>query len=617
MNDPLDRPIRDAVAAAAAAAPEPVPYDRLDEHPVGNAVARRRWGLSLAAGLIAVAGVAGVAVALASRSGGDVGSTPTGTGTAPAPETTTVATSTPAATTAVATSAPAATVSSSTPTSTPPSAPPTTASVPSAADAALFPAPGTEAGGASNGAPSGSIDAGPGDLVGVTADGDLWLYPGAFDPPQYGRTPGEPVRLVDLGDPREPVLEGEGPNGVDDVGGFVNGALVYSECCEPVAGTIAVVSEPDGPKALWTYGWAVEADPTGRRWANAGMGGVSLTWIDTGRTAGYWTDAAPDGSYQQFHDVAWSPDLTELWALATVYDDDRLDVVLVRLAIAPDGLTEVERRNLHTTNGVSTAMYGFAGRLPDGTVVMIERTDTAATAVLLGDGARALERPAPWELPADAGRVSVSPDGTTLAYMVGDTAFLQREGQAPVEWGRGLRGVWFVTTPRQPLGVAGCESDGPYWADWLFADLDGDGVSERVRSVERDGSRWLVVCGGSGLDVAPLELADDAPRLLSPIDVDADGRWELWVGAPGAPARGQCVALHHLVDGVLTPRTGSTCIGADVGFACVELDGVVEPVFYDRDGATLTARTTDGTVLGTHTYPSADAVPRSLFDLAC
>ena len=101
---------------------------------------------------------------------------------------------------------------------------------------------------------------------------------------------------------------------------------------------------------------------------------------------------------------------------------------------------------------------------------------------------------------------------------------------------------------------------------------------------------------------------------LSAVDVESDGISELWLTGADTDGAGQCHTLLRLDAGGLSPIAERQC---EVGFACIAIDGAVQPVFYERDGLTLTAHLADGTELGTHTYTSDDEIPFSLFDLTC
>lgn len=619
MND-IDTRIRDAVGDLVRQAPAPVPFDQLDTATIPAPQGERRspW-LAVAAAAIALAGI-GAVTWVAGRDD----ATPPATQPTPSVVETVAPPPTAGSTPGTTPHTVPDTVPGTSPT-TPDATPAATApdERPSVDDTALFPLPGEpEVTAFTAIAPSGSIDAAPGDIVAVTTDGDLWLHAGAFDPAQYGRPPQAPLRLVDLPDPRGAHDEGPGPNVVDSVAGFVNGALVYADCCEPVSGNLYAVSDAETQPTTRTHGLMSAADRSGRRWASVDPFGVTLLDYDTGRGHRRHVETGPDGSYQQFSSVVWSPDDTELWALGLTWDADGNGTAFLARYRADATLTELGRRELGPLDDTTYA-YTTAGRLPDGTVVLTELRATGAPALhLLGNRGEPVDTDSGWNVPDGAYGLSVSPDGTTLAYVVDDVAYLHRAGQEPVEWGRDLRMVSFVTTPPQPTGRQ-CEvvnGWGPL-DPAVFADLDGDGLSERVTMYADGPSVSYGICG-SALAVEPLEQLMRAYTVVA-VDVEGDGRTELFIGSPldtEQPDVEQCGALYRLVEDArgarLTRFTESRCIGDTTGFGCVAVGGVAQPVFYERDGLTLTATLDDGTVLGTHTYSSEDEL-RSLFDLAC
>lgn len=631
MNDPLDDKLRDAVAQVARAAPPPVPFDQLDRERLGGPVrpgsgsGRQRMWLAIAAGVIVVAGVGAVAW-VGSR---DTTTAPATIPNAP-PEPTsadTVVTPTTAPVTTPGTMP--ATTPATEPVPTEPTEPATTAptATPEPTVQGLFPTAGTESFTAL--APSGAIDAALGDVVSLAVDGDLWLHPGAYDPPQYGRSPAEPIRLVDGEDPR---VEHEemGPNVVSWVGGFVNGALIYGDCCEPVAGNVYAVSEPEGRPVNLSYGWSATPDVSGRRWAIVNDYSLQLLDYDTGRS--YYRDMNDrdmneDGEYLNISEVIWSPDGRELWILGW---SNAAGYHLIRYT-ADAALTEIDRHVLAESEGdFPTSWFSYVGRLPDGTTVLTRSVhtgegSTSTLAFLAADGTLD-ERDAPWALPADALSVDLSPDGTTLLYTVDDTAYLAREGQEPIVWSDDIRAAWFVTTPAMPIGQPCPAPDGvdsPQLTDPpVFADLDGDGLSERITTRHDSPLVWYGTCG---TPLAIPELQTTRGLTVNPVDVEGDGRSELWISDGGG-----CGRLYGLTDGELGAVSQEHCIGGTGGFACVDVDGAIRPVFYDIEyvggndvysatSAAVTARLDDGTVLGTHTYqlPESEAAVSSLLDLHC
>ena len=99
--------------------------------------------------------------------------------------------------------------------------------------------------------PVGSIHTGPDDLFIVHDDGDLYWHRDIL-----AENPTDPIRLADFGDPRPPVTEGSGPNGVDAIAGVVNGSLIYGDCCEPISGNLLAATGPDSERTLLGAGYS-------------------------------------------------------------------------------------------------------------------------------------------------------------------------------------------------------------------------------------------------------------------------------------------------------------------------------------------------------------------------
>jgi hypothetical protein len=271
MNEQL---IRDAVAELVAAAPTAKPLPSAASVSTFAPPERSyRWLALAAAAVLLIGGVVAVAAWRASRD------------TAPATDTLP-----PALTTAV----PGTTV----PGTVAPTVPPTTQATPTE----TMPPVGVTTGITTfdiDPIPSGTFQFGPDDVIATRVDGDLWWYPGLL-----GDSPGEPVRLLDLEDPREPVTEGPGPNTVSFVAGAINGTLVYGTCCEPVAGDLRLLQAPDGdPYGIpFGYGWDTAISPDGTHMISAGYGFVVY---DLAAGTGSVLD---DPTTPPYESVAWSPD---------------------------------------------------------------------------------------------------------------------------------------------------------------------------------------------------------------------------------------------------------------------------------------------------------------------
>ncbi len=301
MNDDL---IRRAVAELVDAAPTPKPLpDRTVTSP--NPGDRYRWMAIAAAAVLLVGGVVAVAAWQRRDSGDTSDSLP------PAPITTAPITPVPVTSVTPTTPGTVATI----PPSTAPAAPPTSPTP--TPDEQLSTAPGQPL-------PSGTLEFGQDDVVATRVDGDLWWYPGLL-----GDNPGEPVRLLDLPDPREQVAEGPGPNVVTSVAGAVNGTLIYSDCCEPAAGQVLTLGAPDAEPALYNFGDRPALSPDGTKLATVGM-----ALIVTDFAAGEISSIQPTalGGLVQLNSVVWSPDGSKL---AVTGGDGTRTFVQIRASQAP------------------------------------------------------------------------------------------------------------------------------------------------------------------------------------------------------------------------------------------------------------------------------------------
>jgi hypothetical protein len=265
MNDDL---IRDAVSELVAAAPTPKPLPR----PIPAPERSYRWLALAAAAVLLIGGVVAVAAWRASSDTAPSTDTLPPTPTTEAPDTTVPGTVAP---TVPPTTRPSPTTS---PTNEPPPGVTTFDVVP---------------------IPDGTFQFGPDDVIATRVDGDLWWYPGLL-----GDSPAEPVRLLDLADPREPVSEGPGPNTVGFVAGAINGTLVYGTCCEPAAGDLRLLTGPDGDPSGMPYGagWDTAISPDGTRMISAGYGFIVY---DVAAGTGSVLD---DPTTPYYESVGWSPD---------------------------------------------------------------------------------------------------------------------------------------------------------------------------------------------------------------------------------------------------------------------------------------------------------------------
>ena len=141
---------------------------------------------------------------------------------------------------------------------------------------------------------------GPDDVVATRPDGTLWWYPGLL-----GNSPGEPVRLLEMGDPSVAVEEGPGPNVIDGVAGVFDGTLVFGECCEPVAGAVSALTAPGAQREGIGFGSYPVLHPTLPRLATVSPFGLTVTDLATSTATSAAFDTAADLTVTRTQ-VAWA-----------------------------------------------------------------------------------------------------------------------------------------------------------------------------------------------------------------------------------------------------------------------------------------------------------------------
>lgn len=281
--------------------------------------------------------------------------------------------------------------------------------------------------------PSGSVEVGSQDLFVVHANGDLWLHPGIL-----GDVPGQPVRLAELGDPREPVTEGPGPNVVEQVAGVHDGAVLYSDCCEPAAGSLLAATGPDSDRIVWFQSSVPAMSPDGSRVAAANFAGLVVVDLDQQRARFRLFDE-PEWFFF-VSDVTWSGDGTEIWALAFDVDGafqvQRFDAA----SLEPSVPVTVDL----TFDRSGDERVAFAGRADEGEIVIAVTRGTAPHLRFL-DTITAVERTeGRRDLPADTTWVRLAGDGRSLLWVVDDELWFQQPGAAPRWLGSGYTAAWFA-----------------------------------------------------------------------------------------------------------------------------------------------------------------------------
>jgi hypothetical protein len=300
----------------------------------------------------------------------------------------------------------------------------------------------------------GRIDLSPSDLIARETDGDVWWFPGALS-----TEPGEPVLMIDREDPRIVPEEGEPPNVVDEVAGTFDGALIYSDCCEPVSGNVYAIGEPGAeidrslPTGrsdrfqLWGVGTNPKLEPGGTTVLTQSWVSVALTDMRTGdrqvvstnRMFGEPELDAVDPPFEVV-DTGWTP-------TGTVALLGRSDTGSMVLSERPSDDVRVElRRTELAADDVATQGFSWFDIVgTTATEVLVAEYSTDGVEVFAVDMADWAVREAvlPFDVAVASDFVRVSADGSTAAWIVDGVAFLQRVGEAPVEWRADIAEIWF------------------------------------------------------------------------------------------------------------------------------------------------------------------------------
>ncbi len=281
--------------------------------------------------------------------------------------------------------------------------------------------------------PTGDVQVHSGDMFLVHADGDLWLHPGLLD----GR-PGRPVRLADMGDPRIPVTEGEGPNTIENVAGEVGGAVYFSDCCEPIAGDARAATAPDTVKHVG-YGISLVLSPDRTRLASSNTFGLQVWDLSKGGS----TYRELNTTAPQIHpwDLIWSADGQRLIML---YLDEHGAALLPYSAtddLIPGAAVPLDTRFAP----VQSPGMQFAGHGPNGEIA-VSFYGNDQTTIRFYDPVTLIEIPSVRrELPTGVTSVRLASDGVGLLWIDHETLwYLPRPG-ATLNLGRGYTGAWFAT----------------------------------------------------------------------------------------------------------------------------------------------------------------------------
>ena len=280
--------------------------------------------------------------------------------------------------------------------------------------------------------PTGTLSVTDDDVFVVHDDGDLWLHSGLL-----GGSTGVPVRLVEMGDPRVPVTEGEPPNTVEDVVGEVDGAVYFSDCCEPIAGQVRTATAP-GTANLLVYGTALALSPDRTHLATLNSFGLEVVDLNTGKFT--YRNFDTSGALIHPWDLVWSADGSQL--IMIFFDEHGGGLMPFSAA----GLLEPGRAVQIgvTFDPAQPPGVQFAGRGPNDEIA-IAFVGTDRTKISFFDPRTLNEIPSMTrELPANVTSVHLEADGVGLMWIDRQTLwYLPADGDVR-QLGKGYTGAWFA-----------------------------------------------------------------------------------------------------------------------------------------------------------------------------
>ena len=281
--------------------------------------------------------------------------------------------------------------------------------------------------------PTGEFVAAPGDLIVVRADGDLEYHPNALSPGNEAPI----ITLLDRDDPQTQPAEGPGPNVISDVAGFVNGSVIYGECCEPVSGNVFAVDAPGSEAGPLAVGSIVDQSPDGSKLATASYLQLNIVDIESGEGNGLVLTQASGGP-TEFVDVEWATDDT-LLAIVSDGEDRRVLVYDAEtLTAAPIEL------NLDPTVDLDGAR--FVGRSPDGQVAVATTTGSGSWDVLyLDPNTLEMDDQMHQKFPLSVSNLEIDADGLGQIWVDGGTLYYLGPGQLEARpIGDQVAAAWFA-----------------------------------------------------------------------------------------------------------------------------------------------------------------------------
>ncbi len=281
--------------------------------------------------------------------------------------------------------------------------------------------------------PTGEFVAAPGDLVVLRTNGDLEYRPNALSPGNQA----PPIRLVDSADPRTAPQEGSGPNLVFDVAAFVNGSVLYGECCEPVGGNVFAADAPGSQEGPLAVGYLTDQSPDGSHVATANDIQLSIADVESGEGSGLILLPAPDKRYS-IVDIEWADDDT---LLAIIFDgrDHRIVPYDIDTFTASPIQMNLDPR-------VDFEAVRFVGRSPDGHAVVATTTGSGSWDVLyLNPRNFEEDNQLHQNFPLSVSNIEIDAGGLGQIWTDGGTLYYLGPGQfeaRPI--GDGIRSAWFV-----------------------------------------------------------------------------------------------------------------------------------------------------------------------------
>jgi|GEM_PF-1562891 len=279
--------------------------------------------------------------------------------------------------------------------------------------------------------PTGPYELGDDDLFILRTDGDLELHEQILD----GRADSV-ERLVDNPDPRDAVDEGPGPNVVDDIAGVVNGAVVYSECCEPVAGVVLAAGD-DGDSIDVGFGYDPALSPDGTRVATANDQFLSVTGVG-GNGVGVPLNQDADARYSSVFDLEWVDDET----VAMIRSQDSQYAITTHDATTLVETASVMIDGADANLGVSAS---FAGSSDAGEVVVAIQDPVETTLRFFDPDTLTESDTEPVVLPVDVSAVQIGAAG--VLWVDDSVLFLLAPGEFIAEpLADEVLAAWFVRT---------------------------------------------------------------------------------------------------------------------------------------------------------------------------